>query len=101
VLVDPLDRVPLSSSSLTTTAGSQSHRRKVNPTAAQLADSHWLLAAERVATMIQAALGCRPMLERVLVEDDIRAETKRVPSVRRQMHEPGDATKAGRSGTSN
>src|SRR5450755_4932116 len=39
--------------------------------------------AERVDALIQAALGCRPMLERVLVGDDIRAETTRVPSPRR------------------
>jgi hypothetical protein len=28
------------------------------------------------------------LVERVLVEDDIRAETTRVPSGRRQLHEP-------------
>src|SRR5450755_685376 len=39
--------------------------------------------AERVDALLQAALWCRPMLERVLVGDDIRAETTRVPSVRR------------------
>ena len=40
--------------------------------------------AERVHALIQAALGCRPMLvERILVGDDIRAETTRVPSGRR------------------
>ena len=33
--------------------------------------------AERVDALIQAALGCRPMVERVLVADDIRAETTR------------------------
>jgi hypothetical protein len=35
--------------------------------------------AERVDALIQAALGCRPMLvERVLAGGDIRAETGRV-----------------------
>ena len=46
-------------------------------------------ASRAVDALIQAALECRPMLvERVSVEDDIRAETTRVPSGRRQMHEP-------------
>ena len=41
------------------------------------------LAAERVHALIQVALGCHPVLEGVLVGDDIGAETTRAPSAPR------------------
>jgi hypothetical protein len=54
--------------------------------------------AERIHALIQAALGCRTMLERVLTGHDIRTETARAPSgperpagaaTRRPSPEPG------------